>query len=77
MSRTQVGEPNGQRYRFFYHYHKVRGDLTVHYRGKCYSVRDLYCMSPTESKWSTKQPKLVMQGWAVMLVIENDKAVLL
>lgn len=51
-------------YRFFYHYNKHTGGMTVHFRGTCYPVKNVLCMVEAQSKWNAKQPRLVMQGWA-------------
>jgi hypothetical protein len=50
--------------RFFYHYNKQTKRMTVHYQGKCLPADDLAIMVPAESKFSKRQPRVVMQGWA-------------
>jgi hypothetical protein len=51
-------------YRFFYHYNKYTGGMTIHFRGACYAVKNTLCMVESQSKWNKRQPHLVMQGWA-------------
>lgn len=63
-----------KKYRFFYHYNKWTGGMTVHYKKQCLTVNDVICNVPCESKWNKSQPKLVMQGWATSLNIINGKA---
>ena len=61
-------------YRFFYHYYKQHKCLSIHFKGKCYKVKDIICNVPTESKWNNSQPNLVMRGWANDVIIENEIA---
>ena len=61
-----------KKYRFFYHYNKKEGKLTIHYKKQCHFVNNLICMVPTNSKWNKIQPNLVMQGYAKELRILND-----
>jgi hypothetical protein len=58
-------------YRFFYHYHKASQAMTVHFRGRCIPCKNIVCNVATESKWNKQQPRLVMQGYASMVVEEN------
>lgn len=51
-------------YRFFFHYHRASGGMTVHFRGRCTSCKNVVCSVATESKWNKQQPRLVMQGFA-------------
>lgn len=50
--------------RFFFHYNKPNKKISVHYNKTCYIVDDITCKTEIESKWSKKQPYLVIQGWA-------------
>ncbi len=77
MKREEFGDFQGRAYRFFFHYNKQTGKLTVHYRERCHSVRNVQCMAVTETKWNKSQPRLVMQGFAVNLIIEDGNALLL
>jgi hypothetical protein len=53
-----------RKYRFFYHYFKGKGAMSVHFRGQCYVVNNVKCDVPCETKWKPTQPKLIMQGFA-------------
>lgn len=61
-------------YRFFYHYNKHTGKMSVHFKKKCYIVDDVECLVPCRTKWSIIQPKLRMIGWAKEVDINNNKA---
>lgn len=57
--------------------------MYVHYRGKCYKVKDVTCevkdvtcMVPTESKWNKGQPQLVIRGFAQEVIIRDDRAII-
>lgn len=63
-----------KKYRFWYHYNKANNKMTVHYRKTCYIVNNIECLAPTQSKWNRIQPRLVIQGFAKEVIIENDKA---
>lgn len=56
-------------YRFFYHYYKQKGKMSVHFRGTCSIVDQVQCLVPCFSKFNKKQPKLVMQGFAKEVII--------
>lgn len=53
-----------KQYRFFFHYFKAKYKMSIHYRGKCYVVDEVICNVPCETKWNSKQPYLVMRGFA-------------
>lgn len=62
-------------YRFFYHYRRSENKMTVHFRGRCMSVKDVNCLVPTSTKWNEgKQPFLVMQGFAKQVTVNKDVA---
>jgi hypothetical protein len=61
-------------YRFFYHYFRAKKAMSVHFRGKCSVVKHVVCGAPCESNYNTRQPVLVMQGFADDDRIEGDKA---
>ena len=63
-----------KRYRFFYHYYRQYKCLSLHFRGKCHKVSDIVCEVPCESKWSNRQPNLVMRGFATGIEIEKGIA---
>lgn len=51
-------------YRFFYHYNKPAGRMSVHFRNKCHIVDNIDCQVPASTKWNKTQPRVVMQGFA-------------
>lgn len=53
-----------RKYRFYYHYYRAKQCLSVHWRGACYTAKDVVIQVPTESKWKKGQPHLVIQGYA-------------
>lgn len=61
-------------YRFFYHFYKQKGKMSVHFKGTCTVVEDIICRVPCETKWKSTQPRLVMQGFAEKVDILNKKA---
>ena len=63
-----------KKYRFFYHYNKKEGKLTVHYKKQCHFVDNLICKVPTDSKWNKIQPYLVIQGYATEVKVLNNIA---
>jgi len=65
---------SSKKYRFFYHYFKQKGKMTVHYRKQCIVVKDIVCYTACKTKWNKTQPQIVMQGWAEKVLIENDTA---
>lgn len=60
--------------RFFYHFRKQTKGMTVHYKNQCIAVKNVVCNCPAETKWSDKQPRLVMRGYCNNVKIENDTA---
>jgi hypothetical protein len=66
-----------KKYRFFYHYRKSVGGMTVHFKGQCIPVKDIVCNVSCETKWKKGQPYLVMQGFCKEVKIENNKAIIL
>lgn len=62
------------KYRFFYHYYKAKGKMSVHFRGICYVVDNVVCMAPCETKWNRTQPRLIMRGFASDLTIKDKVA---
>jgi hypothetical protein len=63
--------------RFFFHYNKFTGKMTVHYKGECILANDIDCQVPCETKWNKIQPHLVMRGWCTEIKIdENKKAII-
>ena len=66
-----------KKYRFFFHYRRSTGGMTIHFRGKCYSCKNLECTVPVETKYNKIQPRLVLQGYCTEIVIEYDKIVII
>lgn len=61
-----------KKYRFFYHYYRQYNEMTIHFKKKCYRVKNVICEVPTETKWNEKeQPYLVMQGFASEVIIDE------
>lgn len=60
--------------RFFYHFNKHTGGMTVHFKGQCIPVNDVACEVPCETKWNKRQPRLVMQGHAANVHVLSDPA---
>jgi hypothetical protein len=65
-----------KKYRFFYHFYKQKGKMSVHFRNSCTVVDDIDCRVPCETKWKPTQPRLVMQGFATDVKFEKGKAVI-
>ncbi len=61
--------------RFFYHFNKHTGGMTVHFDGACIPCKDIKCHVPCETKWNpNQQPTLVMRGWASGVEVINNIA---
>jgi hypothetical protein len=60
--------------RFFFHFRKSTGDLTLHWNKQCIPIKDIECRVPLETKWNKQQPKIVLQGFAKEVKIVNNKA---
>lgn len=69
-------EKSTKKYRFFYHYRKQTGGMTVHFKGQCIPVIDVECNVPCETKRNKVQPKLVLRGYASEVKVENNKAII-
>ena len=64
-----------RKYRFFFHYHR-HGEkkMTVVFDNKKSKlVDDIECNVPCSTKWNTKEPKLVMQGYASTVFTYKDE----
>lgn len=61
-----------KKWRFFFHYRRSTGGMTVHFRGKCYPCKQVHCFRPTETKYNKIQPFLVMQGYAEEVEVKDD-----
>lgn len=62
------------KYRFFYHFHKQKKCMTVHFKKQCISVNDIICRVPCNTKWNKRQPYLVMQGFCEEVKVSGGVA---
>ena len=62
--------------RFFFHFRKSTGELTLHWNKQCIPVKDIECNVPVETKWNNQQPRVVLRGFAKTIKIENNKALI-
>lgn len=62
--------------RFFYHYRKCDGQMSVHFQGICYPCHDVDCQVPCETKRNKRQPYLVMRGYASKIRRQGRKIVI-
>ena len=60
-----------KKYRFFYHYYKQKGKMSVHFRNTCMVAENIICEVPCETKWNNTQPRLVMRGYATEVIIDD------
>jgi hypothetical protein len=60
--------------RFFFHYRKQTNTMTIHWKKECLQAKEIKCSVPVETKWNKIQPRLVIQGFASEVIIENDIA---
>ena len=65
-----------KKYRFFYHFYKQKGKMSIHFRNTCSVVNDIQCQVPCETKWKKTQPRLVMQGFAKNVYFIDGTAVI-
>lgn len=65
-----------RKYRFFYHFYKQKGKMSVHFKGSCTIVDNVICNTPCETKWKLIQPRLVMQGFATSVTFIDNKAII-
>lgn len=59
--------------RFFFHFRKSTGDLTLHWNRTCIPVKNIDCRVPVETKWNSQQPKVVLRGWAEEIQIDSSQ----
>lgn len=57
--------------RFFYHYRKQTGGMSIHFKDKCSVVDNVICKVACETHWRKTQPMLVMRGFCKNVKIEN------
>ena len=63
-----------RKYRFFYHFYKQKGKMSIHFKKSCTVVDNVVCEVPCETRWNKTQPMLVMQGFAKEVKIEDGIA---
>jgi hypothetical protein len=62
--------------RFFFHFRKTTGELTLHWNKQCISIKNIDCKVPIETKWNNQQPRIVLRGWATNVIFKNNKAII-
>lgn len=65
-----------KKYRFFFHYRKQTGGMTVHFRGQCIPVFDVECKVKCETKRNKTQPHLVLRGFCKNVEVVDNKAII-
>ncbi len=65
-----------KKYRFFYHFYKQKGKMSIHFRNSCTVVDNIDCKVACQTKWKPTQPRLVMQGYASNVQIINNTAII-
>lgn len=65
-----------KKYRFFYHYYKQKGKMSIHFRGQCMVSKNVVCEVSTQTKWNKTQPQLVVQGFCETVEIIDDTAII-
>ena len=61
-----------KKYRFFFHYYKQKGMMSVHFKKKCFIAKNVVCTAPCTTKWNKTQPMLVMQGFAREIIVDKN-----
>jgi len=62
--------------RFFFHFRKSTGEMTLHWNKQCIPVGNIQCNVPVETKWNNQQPRVVLQGWATNVTINDNTAII-
>lgn len=65
------------KYRFFYHYRRQDGKMSVHHRGVCYPTENVECRVPTETHRRKIQPRLVIRGYASDILLQDGKIIII
>lgn len=60
--------------RFFFHFRKSTGELTLHYNKSCIPVKNVVCNVKLETKWNKQQPRVVLRGFSKDIKIINNTA---
>lgn len=58
--------------RFFFHFRKSTGNLTLHWNKQCIPINNVECKVSVETKWNKQQPRVVLQGWATEIKIDEQ-----
>lgn len=61
----------GKKRRFFFHYRKQDGRMSVHFDGLCIPCDSVVCHSSCESHARKTQPRMVMRGYASRLEVKD------
>jgi hypothetical protein len=62
--------------RFFFHFRKSTGALTLHWNKQCIPINNIECNVPVETKWNKIQPKVVLRGFAKEIIFNNNTAII-
>ncbi len=62
--------------RFFYHWRRCDGWMSLHFAGACHRVWDVEARAVTRTKRNKTQPRIVEQGFARRITITGDVAVI-
>lgn len=66
-----------KKYRFFYHYRRSDGLMSIHFKKQCIPVESVECNVPCETKRNKVQPYLVLQGYCTDIKLENNKGIII
>lgn len=61
-----------RKYRFFFHYRKQTGEMSLHFKNNCFQVKRIVCEVPCETKYNKTQPYLVMQGFCEEIIFDQS-----
>ncbi len=61
-----------KQYRFFFHYRRSTGGMSVHFKKICYTCKNIICNVPVETKYHDIQPHLTLQGMCKELIVNDD-----
>ena len=51
--------------------------MSLHFGKMCHIVKNITCKVPTNTRWSKRQPNIVMCGSAKEIIFENGDAIIL
>jgi hypothetical protein len=63
--------------RFFFHFRKNTGELTLHWNKQCIPIKNVDCRVALETKWNSVQPRVVLRGFARSIEIDENKKALI